>query len=537
MRPASLRYWRVAVALVSGAVLATACTSPDAASGTDAKGAAPKYETGLVNVADSAGEPVEGGTLTIAGYTEARSLDPSKTIATGSSGGIALAAVYDTLVRFNVENGEYEPWLAKSLKSSDNHTKWTLRLRDGVTFSDGTPLDARAVLGSIKYYIDNHGYQSAILAGSLADMKAVDPNTVVFHMKEPWASFPNMLAQGPGMIVAPAAIDGAEFEPIGAGPFTLQRYAPQEELILQARDDYWRGSPPLAKVRFVWFGKSDLRMDALKSGTVDVAYFREPIAVDTAVETGHAGFMTVTSGGHVIWINNRDNHPGADPRVRKAVALAIDPELTYRRAFEDAGMPSKALFPEASQWHSAKVKPLPVDRAKAKKLLRQAKADGYDGKISFMSIGTPTARQETLAAKAMLEKVGFTVKLDFVRSVADQIKRLYVSHDYDLARGAMSIADSNVYGRLYSSLSSESTTNASGYRNPRMDKLLGKLQAAGSPEQKQRVITKIERLWNEGVPGVSMAPRPVFIAWQENVHGIVPTTATMLLLGDAWKAA
>lgn len=522
-----------------GALLVSACTTPNARSGTDAGGSngSIEYQTGLVNVAQNSGKPVEGGTLTIAAYTEARSLNPTKTISSGASGGIALAAVYDTLMRFNPATGEYEPWLAKALESSANHTKWTLSLREGVHFSDGTMLDAKAVVGSIEYYLENHGYHSASLADAMEEMAVVNPTTVVFHMSEPLAILPTKLAQGPGMIVAPAAIDGGKFEPIGAGPFTLKTYAPQEELVLAARDSYWRGPPHLNKVRFVWFSKSNLRMDMLKAGKVDVAYFREPVVVEKAMKAQYAGFMTITSAGHVLWINNRDGRPGADPRVRKAIALAIDPKVTYRRAFDGAGLPTKTLFPKQSKWHSPENKPLSVDRAKAKKLLQAAKADGYDGKITFVVLGSPTGRQESLAAKAMLEKVGFSVKLDFGRSVADQIKRIYINHDYDLGRGAMSITDSAVYGKLYASLSSDSVMSAPGYSNPKMDKLLNKLQAAGTEKERQQVTANIERMWNETVPGVSMAPRPVFLAWQNNVHGIVPSTATLLLLGDAWKAA
>lgn len=536
MKRAVGRRRQLAVALLAGALVASACTSQSSGPEADSEGTEASNQVGIIGVKGDPGDPVAGGTLSIAALAEARSLDPTKTISTGASGGIALAAVYDVLMRYNPAEQSYEPWLAKSLTSSEGNKTWTLTLRDGVKFSDGSTLDARAVVGSIQYYLENRGYGASLLAPSLESMQAKGNSTVVFQLKRPWSGFPSMLAQGPGMIVAPAAIDSDEFEPIGAGPFALTRYAPGEELILAKRAEYWRGAPHLDRLRFVWYQAPDAKLEALKSGAVDLAFLLSPKVIDAAKAAGFGGFITTVSLGSIVWINNREGMPGADPRVRKAVAYALNPQAYYDRVYDGAGMPGKDLFQAFSRWHAPDAKPFPVDLEKAKQLLSAAKADGYDGKISYLEASDPASRAGAVMIKAMLEKVGFTVTLDFVRSITAQTRRTYVDHDFDLVASGTSIRESNPYQGLFGGLHSESSVNASGYTSPEMDKLLSQLQVAATVEEKRAVIADIERLWWDTVPGVPTAASARFLPWQENVHGVVPTASTMLLFGDAWIA-
>lgn len=280
---------RLAAVLAAAALLTSACASPDGGGdgGKQRKAERGRYTFGSVGDQPDASEPVRGGTLRFADYAEARSLSPAATYATGASGGSALAAVYDVLMRYDTAARTYEPWLAESLTGNDDATVWTLKLRDGVEFSDGTPLDAKAVVASLAWYQESKGADTALLAPDLAKTEAVDDSTVVFTLRTSWATFPAMLAQAPGMIVAPAAYAGDTFRPIGAGPFTLQKHAPQEEMILKANKKYWKGAPHLDAVRFVWPQADRAKLDALNDGTADVTYMRSPDVVDDAVKEGH----------------------------------------------------------------------------------------------------------------------------------------------------------------------------------------------------------------------------------------------------------
>lgn len=526
---------RLAVAFVAGAMLTSACASPNdnSNSGREKTVERGRYEFGLIGKQSDGGEPVRGGTLNFADYAEARSLSPAVTYATGASGGSAMAAVYDVLMRYNTETKEYEPWLAESLKGNKDATVWTLKLRKGVTFSDGTPLDAKAVVGSITWYQKNKGADTALLAPNIAKMEATDDSTVVFTLRTSWAKFPAMLSKAAGMIVAPAAYAGKEFKPIGAGPFVLDRHAPQEEMILKANEKYWKGRPHLDAIRFFWPLSDEAKFDALKDGTANVSHMRSPEVVDEAVKAGHPGELTLTSLGSVVNINSRKGRPGHDVRVRKAIALALDPDLDTQRSYGGKGLPGKELFPPESQWHSS-VKPLGTDIEQAKKLVAEAKKDGFDGRITYLDGTDPLSRTQAVVTKAMLEQAGFTVKFDFIASIADQVKKTYVDHDFDLSRGAVSVSEGDPYHRLQTSMNSKSFGNPGGYVNPEMDKLLDQLHAATDDKQRQEAIDAIQTLVNETVPLANVGASAVFTAWGKNVHGIVQTDEYMTLLGEAW---
>src|SRR5690606_34239516 len=105
------------------------------------------------------------------------------------AGASELAAIYDVLVRYDAETGEFEPRLAESLEPNDDYTEWTLRLRPGVTFTDGTPLDAAAV----QFNLERHKARRSISAGRVAlitQFSTPDELTLVMRLDQPWSGFP-----------------------------------------------------------------------------------------------------------------------------------------------------------------------------------------------------------------------------------------------------------------------------------------------------------------------------------------------------------
>lgn len=537
----------IAAFVLAGSMVVTACGAGGSAGGgpNDANAAAKGgndaslskdqiWTNGVVGATDK-GTPKDGGTLTVADYTEARSLDPTKTIPNGAAGGNALAAIYDVLERYDVTSGTFQPWLARSLTPSKNDTVWTLALRKGVTFTDGTPLNATAVLGSIGYYMKNAGFNTLTLATNIKSMVPKGADTVVFTMNAPWTGFPAMLAGGPGMIVAPAAYkDPKNFTPIGAGPFTFGSYKPSEELVLNANPHYWKGKPHLAKLRFVWLGSDSAKMDALKSGSVDVANIRAPQDVEAARKAGYAGIMSTSGLASLFWINNRAGHPGHDPRIRQAINAAIDPNLYAQRTAAGAGLPTRNIF-ATSQRLYADIPTAGYDPAKAKKLVAQAKAAGESTTLTFLGQGDPVSQAGAVATKAMLEAAGFTVKTETLTNVADQLQRIYVTHDFDMVVAAMSLSDELLYSRLASGLDSKSPQNAPGYANAAMDKLVSQARSA-TPAQAKVVAKKVDELWQKTIPGVVMGAGGFFQPWNSDVHGVQPDTETLMLFGQAWKS-
>src|SRR5699024_9971170 len=140
------------------------------------------FRVGLVNQQDDGGDPVRGGTLVTGTQLLVNSLDPVATGARGGSGGEALALIYDVLMQYDVDSGEFSPKLAEKLEHNDDYTEWTLTLRDSVKFSDGTDLDADAVVASIERYNAGNGNGASLWNSSVEQTEAVDDTTVKFTL-------------------------------------------------------------------------------------------------------------------------------------------------------------------------------------------------------------------------------------------------------------------------------------------------------------------------------------------------------------------
>src|SRR5699024_2038560 len=256
------------------------------------------FQRGMVNAQSDPGDVVRGGTLTFGVQALAPVLDPAKQGAgRGGTGGDAAAAVYDVLMKYDAESGGFTPQLAESLTSADDVT-WALRLRDGGRLSDGTPLDAEAVVSRCERYTRSRGGDAALWQQTVQSATATDPQTVTIVLDAPWHRFPSMLAVGYGMIVAPSADRDGAFTPVGAGPFIEQEFRPGEARVLRANPDYWDGAPPLDTVRLVALNGPQENFDSLQSGGLDLAYIRGLApAITDAVDAGFPGYIDILNSG------------------------------------------------------------------------------------------------------------------------------------------------------------------------------------------------------------------------------------------------
>ena len=539
-KPISMRVQWAAL-LCAGALALTGCASSDADGDSDentgrgSEGAEQTlFTTGLVNI-DDAGEPTQGGTLRVVEYSEARTLNPTQTYGTGATGLIVMASVYDTLMRYDAASTSYEPQLAESLESDDD-TTWTLKLRDGVTFTDGTPLNAEAVKGSMEYYIASYGFRGDQMQANGAEIEATDTNTVTFTFNKPWANFPNLMSGGLGLIMAPAAYQDPEnFQPIGAGPFQLESMLPGEKTTVTANEDYFNGRPNLDSIEFVVLNTDQAKLDSLLGDEADVVYLRQDDVVQQAFDAGIPGAVTAVSGTRTLNLNSREGTPTGDVRVRQAINLAFNADTWMERNAGSSDLASRELMDSFSTWNTD-VPEVEQDIEAAKKLVAEAKADGFDGKLRYLSPSDTQSQAGAVATKAMLENVGFTVELDPTNSIADQVQKIYVDGDFDIASGSNSVQDNDPYGGLFSPLYSTSVSNPGRYANPEMDQLLDELAAAASPEDGLETMAAIEELWKEEVPFINISGGSFFNVWSDQVHGIKASSETSILFDEAWIA-
>jgi peptide/nickel transport system substrate-binding protein len=468
--------------------------------------------------------------------TETRGLDPIVSGGSGTAGGTELTALYDTLMRFDPDTGEYLPQLAESLEPNADATQWVLHLRPDVHFGDGTPLDAAAVKFSVERHVGTLS-PSADMAATIRGIEVVDPLTVRFDLDAPWGGFPYLLAEEGGMVVSPTTVKAkgdAAFnkDPTGggAGPFELERWAPGEELVLKARPDYWGGPVCLDRLRFVTIPGSKGTYEAFQRDELQVAFLRDAAVVHDARQDGVEGYTNVASSGSVLLLNNGSaDRPTSDVRVRRAIAAAMDLDLINQRTNNGEGLASSALvWPELDL---APDVPGPAyDPDLARSLVQQVKAEGaWDGSLELVCSNTPVAVDFGIAFKALLDAVGFQVT---VTNDAKSTERI-LAKDYDAGCWGLAVFTSSPWSQL-SQYRSGGARNRTGFADPAMDRALDQLRAAGTNDELRAALGEVQRVWDDTVPTIVYESVQEMIATAPAVHDVAPTRDTVVMFQDAW---
>ncbi|MFV2020157.1 ABC transporter substrate-binding protein [Micromonospora sp. LOL_023] len=506
-----------------------------------------------------------GGTITMATWSATQSLDPVQVAGTGNSGGAELAALYDTIMRFDPDGGTFEPNTAESLVPNDDFTQWTLTLRSGITFSDGAPYDSAAVVANLQRHTEARSNASSLVA-PITDYATPDDRTVVFTLAFPWNNFPFALAGTPGMVVNPAAVaeqgDAFGTNPVGggAGPFILDEFRADESLTLTRNPDYWGGEVPLDGVRFIHAGDGPQTYEAFRAGSVDLAFLRDAGAIADAEADGADGIRVQYSANDTMIMNNgfpitcqegepaprcdgqpdgtqlESTAPTADKRVRLAVAAAIDLETLKQRVYGGAGSMSSALISEGSRWYDGVEGPA-YDIDRARELVEQVKADGWDGRIRVSChTGLPTWGT---AVQGMLEAAGMQVELTDQQEIAANTSAVIVRKDFDLACFGSSISDAEPFFALNRDFNSTYVTtgggNFSGYVNPTVDEAIAAGRAAGSEAEVKAAITTIAQAYAEDAPFLAVTAQPEVVLISDEVGDVLQSVNTVMLLGKATR--
>lgn len=347
----------LALAVLVVLLASVACTGDDPQPTTT--GPAPEVDTG----------PVNGGRLVVAVASDGGGVVPAGAPWSPSQLQIARA-VYDRLAVYD-DTYQVQPQLAERIEADRGFTRWTLTLRDGVVFPDGTLLDAAVV----KRNLDA---QRATPTGSvvLAPIESVfvtGPRTVVLTTRAPWSSFPHVLTGQVGYIAAPATLDepGAATAPVGSGPFRVTAWTPGGSVELVRNSSYWRDDAPrLDAVSFRVVPREDERVEALRSGRVDVALSADPVALGALAEDASTGplRLVVDRDGEApkaTFVLNAAAPPFLDPVARSAVGAATDRKALHAAAFPGVFDAVKAPTSDASVWFDdAPLPPRDLGRAR-----------------------------------------------------------------------------------------------------------------------------------------------------------------------------
>jgi peptide/nickel transport system substrate-binding protein len=298
-----------------------------------------------------------------------------------------------------------------------------------------------------------------------------------------------------------------------------------------------------------------LMFEALKANQVQLMLTRDPIATAAATDQKYnvlatklpagsllnfnSGLVTCTGGlpaaacaGKADGTQANLNNATSQVRVRQAVAYATDPAVVNARAYQGKAITGPDLFAKDYPYYPG-VAGIGFDQAKAKQLVTDAKAAGWDGKLRVVS--SSATKELSLAVAAMLEAVGITVQLSNDKDVAGFVQVVTVSREYDVAVNwgyELSPNPDETLSQLFKTF--YKTTARFGYTNTDMDAALDSLRTAGTDAQRTAAFGKIAEVWNRDVPAAILGP--VVSAWVAGpkVRGLQFSTSDLMLLNNAW---
>jgi len=326
--------------------------------------------------------PKPGGQANVAFSARLETLNPP--LINTSLGARIAQHMFETLTTVD-DDGRVRPLLAERWAASPDGLTWTFTLRRGVRFHDGTPFNAQAVVANFNHVLDpNLKYGRAGEYPVLKRTEAVDEHTVRFHLSQPWGPFPAYLTRPfAGAQVSPAAIaKGPEFlarNPVGTGPFKLEKFVPGQELLVARNDAYWGKKPYLDRLRFVMIPEAGAREAALQAGDVHLAVPLPP-QFERTVSGNPALQWRADRGSRLVYVGINMFRPEfQDFRIRQAMDLAIDRDAILANFLRGLGRKPRS-YVQSVAFGFLPVSEYPFDPARAAALLKEAGwTKGKDG--------------------------------------------------------------------------------------------------------------------------------------------------------------
>ncbi len=449
-------------------------------------------------------------------------LDPS--IGRTYVGRIVFSAFCDKLFDID-EKLNIVPQLALSYETSADGKAMTIKLRPGVKFHDGEPLDAEAA----KFSIERHmtlptSFRKSELA-SVDHVEVVDPLTIKLVLKTPFAPLITQLTDRAGMMVSPKAAkeEGDKFglHPVCAGPYKFVERVQQDRIVFEKFADYWnKDNVFIDRIVYQPIVDATVRLANLKSGSLDL--IERVLATDIKDVRSDPNLVLATApslgylGLTINIANDKNKGPlSQSAKVRQALELSIDREALNQVVFNGE-------FTPGNQWvspeHPYYQKAFPIPRRdveKAKALLKEA---GVSPPIT-VDMMVPQGSEEQAVAQvvqSMAAEAGFDLKIRTIE---------FATSFKDAQAGNFQIFQIDWSGRIdpdgnsYVFMHTKAPQNDGGYSNPEADKLMEDARLVNDPAQRKAIYEKLTKILLNDEPIIYLFHRKILIAHTKKLEG------------------
>jgi len=486
--------------------------------------------------------PKKGGTLVFGRGADSVGLDPANR--TDGESLNVTDHIFDSLLIFKPGTTEVQPALAEKWDTSKDNKTFTFFIRKGVTFHDGEPLNADAVIFSFMRQKDEKhpAFSSAAPYGYFTDLgldtlitsiEKVDDHTVKFVLSKPYAPFLSCLAMQSFAIVSPKAVlkhmKDFAFNPVGTGPFKLAKWEKNQKIILTANETYWGGRPSLDTVIFRSIPDNSTRLMEMMAGKIHV--MDNPNPDDIAVlekKLGKRIKVAKQSGFNIGYLAmNQEKKPFDDVRVRKAINHAINKKGIVDAIYAGYASAAKNPMPPTLWGYNDAIAGYDYNPEKAKSLLKEAGIkEGYETTLWAMPVPRPympNGRKVAEAIQGDLAKVGIKVKIVSYDWGTYLEKTKNGEHDMALLgwTGDIGDPDNFLYVLLDKDNAVKPAQNISFYKSDKLHDLLMKAQTENAQPKRIELYKQAQKVIFDDAAIVPIAHSVDMVPMSSNVAGFL----------------
>ncbi len=422
--------------------------------------------------------------ITIAMQLEPPHLDPTSAAAQAIDS-VVYTNVFEGLTRF-MGDGSIVPGLAESWEISDDGKVYTFKLHDGVTFHDGSAMDAEDVKFSLDRARaeDSANAQKALFDG-IESVEVVDPLTVKVTLSEPNGNFLFNMAWGDAVIVASESIEDIKTNPVGTGAYKFGEWVQGDKIVLERNPDYWGEQPALEQATFKFISDPTAAFAAVMAEDVDVfSGFPAPENLPQFEADPRFQVLVGSTEGETILSTNNKQPPFDDVRVRQAIAHAIDRQAIIDGAMFGYGTPIGTHFAPHHPAYVDLTGNSAHDPEKAKALL--AEAGFSDGFETTLHLPPPSyARRGGEIIAAQLAEVGIKAEIINVEW-AQWLESVFKGKDFGLTIVSHTEPmDIGIYAR---------PDYYFQYDNPDFQQLMETLNSTTDPAERDKLLGDAQRI-------------------------------------------
>lgn len=484
---------RPAAVLLAGALLAAGCSAGSTAS----------------PGGDAPGDP--DAPMRIGLTAEPANLDFTRTDGAAIPEAL-LVNVYEGLVTLNQANGDIEPALAETWTVSPDGLVYDFTLREGVTFSNGEAFTADDVKFSIERVLSEDEWTVSLKDGMsvVSGVEVVSPTQARVTLSQPSNSWLFRMTTRIGAMFDPSGVADLANAPVGTGPYVVSEFRRGDALVLAARDDYWGERPAIREVVLQYFDDATAATNALLTDGIDViGTVQAPEAL--AQFDGDDRFQVIegTTNGEVTLAMNNAFGPTSDPRVRRAIAMAIDHEAVLNTAWAGRGTLIDTMVPPTDPWYQPLPDVTPYDPDAARALLAEAGTPNLP--LRFRVANLPYAVAAAQVVQSQLAAVGIDAQIEPLEFPARWLEQVFTNADYDLSivshvepRDIRTFGNPDYYWR---------------YDNPEVQRLLAESEL-GTEEQQVTALQQVGRLIAEDAAADWLFLLPNLIVADAGVQGL-----------------